>query len=100
MVIKKDGNKEPFDSAKIMSGIEKAFEKRDVAESILKEIGDEVVEKIRSKNLKEIKSSKIGLYIINRIKKVDEVAYLRFASVYRGFKDLEHFEKEITKLQK
>jgi transcriptional repressor NrdR len=100
MVIKKDGSLQLFDFDKILRGIKKAFEKREISDDILQEMARDVVEKIKEKNVKEIKSSKIGLYVINRIKKVDEVAYIRFASVYRGFEDLEHFEKEIIKLQK
>jgi transcriptional repressor NrdR len=100
IVIKKDGSRESFEPEKILKGIQKAFEKREIEDSQLHRMADEVVDKILSKGEKEIKSTKIGLYVINRIKKVDEVAYLRFASVYRGFDDLEHFEKEIIKLQK
>lgn len=100
MVIKKDGSRAPFEREKIISGIRKACEKRDIEEDQIEEITENVCRKIYSLGTKEIKSGKIGLYVLNRLKKLDKVAYMRFASVYRDFEGIEHFENELSKLQK
>jgi len=97
-VIKKDGLREKFDREKLERGIKKAFEKRPVpAEKITKMI-NEIEEQIRKKGKKEIKSSMIGELVMKKIKKLDNVAYIRFASVYRDFQDIKDFKKEIRKL--
>ena len=100
IVIKKDGRKERFDKEKIYRGIKIAFEKRNVSEEKLREITNDVVQKIYSLGLREIKSTRIGMYVLNRIKKVDKIAYIRFASVYRDFETLERLEQELNKLLK
>ena len=100
LVIKKDGKREIFDRAKLRSGVIKSCEKRPVsAEEIEKNI-DEIEANLRRNGSQEISSKKIGELVINRLKKLDEVAYIRFASVYRQFTDLSDFEKELTKLSK
>ncbi|MCL2043507.1 MAG: transcriptional regulator NrdR [Treponema sp.] len=100
MVIKRDGRREPFAREKIESGIERALEKRPVSrmqiESMVNEIEDETA--IASKGSREIDSKVIGDLILERLSALDKVAYIRFASVYRHFEDLNEFMQEITKL--
>jgi transcriptional repressor NrdR len=100
MVIKKDGRREPFDRVKIERGIERALEKRPVSrmqiESIVNEIEDETA--ISSKGSREIGSNVIGDMILEKLSALDKVAYIRFASVYRHFENLDEFMREINKL--
>ena len=100
MVIKSDGSRQPYDTQKVLSGIYRACEKRPVSEEEIQAIADAVYAKILSKGKREIKSKKIGLYTLNRLKKVDKIAYMRFASVFRGFENVEQFENELNKFQK
>ena len=100
LVVKKDGKRELFDRSKVRTGIVKACEKRPVSAQIIETIVDEVESDIRNLATTEVSSKKIGELIIKRLKKVDEVAYIRFASVYRQFADLEDFEKELLSLTK
>ena len=97
-VIKKDGRKERFDKEKIEKGIEKAFEKRPIEKEKIEKMVNEIEEQIRRKGKKEIKSSTIGELVIKKIKKVDNIAYLRFASVYRDFQDIKDFKKELQEI--
>jgi len=97
-VIKKGGKKEPFCREKITKGIEKACEKRPTCATDLEKIADRIVAQIYSLGTKEIESRKIGQLVMVELKKLDLVAYIRFASVYRSFKSPKSFEKEIHKL--
>jgi len=97
-IIKKDGRREPFNREKLESGIEKAFEKRPVSKEKINKMINEIEEQIRKKGKKEIKSSVIGEMVMKKIKKLDNVAYIRFASVYRDFQDIRDFKKEIKEL--
>ena len=99
-VIKKDGRREKFDKNKIRNGIQKAIEKRQVNHEKVEEIVDKIEEKIRRNGSEEISSKKIGEYVIDILKELDHVAYIRFASVYRRFTDVSSFEKEIKNLIK
>lgn len=94
-VIKKDGRREPFNRDKVFLGIIKACEKRDIGHDKIEEIVKEIEEKLFL-NQKEISTNKIGEYIMKKLKKIDKVAYIRFASVYRDFEDVDDF-KEIMK---
>ena len=100
MVIKKDNRREPFDRIKIERGIERALEKRPVSqmqiENLVNEIEDEAA--IFSKGSREIPTTVIGDLILERLGKIDKVAYIRFASVYRHFENLDEFIREINKL--
>ena len=98
MVVKKDGSRQAFDRNKIMNGIVKACEKRPVSVAQMEHIVDEIERGLNNMMEKEIKSSFIGELIMDRLKKLDEVAYVRFASVYRQFTDIQTFMKEIEKL--
>jgi len=99
-VIKKDGRREKFDRNKIKNGIMKALEKRPVSHEKIEEIINEIEEEIRKEGKEEIESNKIGEYVMEKLKEVDHVAYIRFASVYRSFTDVSSFEKEIKNLTK
>lgn len=98
MIIKKDGRREPFDRSKVMSGIVKACEKRPVPMAEIERIVDEIERGLNNLMEKEVESNFIGELIMDQLKKVDEVAYVRFASVYRQFTDVNTFIKEIEKL--
>ncbi|MBI4698429.1 MAG: transcriptional repressor NrdR [Nitrospirae bacterium] len=98
LVIKKDGRREPFDRQKILHGLEKACEKRPVGIEARESLVLQIEKKIQETGEKEIPSSRIGEEIMSSLKKVDEVAYVRFASVYRQFKDIKEFMEEISGL--
>ncbi len=95
MVIKKDGRRQPFDRKKILSGIIRACEKRPISMEKMGEIVTQVERAIQKKSDREIPSSRIGELVIERLKLLDEVAYVRFASVYRQFKDIGQFMTEL-----
>jgi transcriptional repressor NrdR len=94
-VIKKDGRREPFDRLKILSGLKKACEKRPVSVDVLERTVEEIEKSLQEKGLKEIPSSVIGEELMDRLHLLDEVAYVRFASVYRSFKDINEFMTEL-----
>lgn len=96
-VVKKDGRREKYDRTKLEKGIEKAFEKRPVAKEKIDQMINEIEEQLRKKG-KEVRSSEIGELVIKKIKRVDNVAYIRFASVYRDFQDIKDFKNEIKEL--
>ncbi len=100
MVIKKDGRREPFSREKITNGIIKACEKRPISMETINNLVSDIEETIKSEEVNEIKSNLIGELVISRLRDLDEVAYVRFASVYRQFKDLSSFVKEIRKISK
>jgi transcriptional repressor NrdR len=95
MVIKKDGRREPFDRKKMLSGIIKACEKRPIGTERMEEIATQVERAIQKKSDREVSSSKIGELVMEKLKQLDEVAYVRFASVYRQFKDVGQFMEEL-----
>ena len=97
-VIKKDGRREKFDREKLERGIYKAFEKRPVAKERIDKMINEIEEQMRKTGKKEVKSSIIGELIMKKMKKIDNVAYIRFASVYRDFQDINDFKREIREL--
>ncbi|MBN2754041.1 MAG: transcriptional repressor NrdR [Candidatus Goldbacteria bacterium] len=97
MVVKKDNRREPFDRKKILSGLIKACEKRPVSVEQLEEVVDEIEKQLYSKMEKEVPSTVIGNIIMEKLALMDEVAYVRFASVYRQFKDINAFTKELKK---
>ncbi|MHC2994827.1 MAG: transcriptional repressor NrdR [Candidatus Atribacteria bacterium] len=100
MVIKKDGRREPFSREKITNGIIKACEKRPISIETINKLVNDIEETIKSEGVNEVKSSAIGELVISRLRTLDEVAYVRFASVYRQFKDVSSFVKEIKKLNR
>lgn len=99
-VIKKDGSKESFSREKLKKGVLKATWKRPVSLEQIDAMVEEVEQKLRLKNSTEVKSWEIGKLVINRLKKLDPLSYLLFASVYRDFQTLADFEKEMEALKK
>jgi len=98
IVVKKDGNRQSYDRNKLMNGIIKACEKRPVSMSTIEKMVDDIERVISNSLDNEITSSELGEEIMNRLKDVDEVAYVRFASVYRQFKDVNSFMDELKKI--
>lgn len=98
MVVKKDKRREPFDRRKILAGMVKACEKRPVSMEILEQIVDDIEQEITDRVGKEIKGSEIGEKVIKKLFELDEIAYVRFASVYRQFKDINQFMNELKDL--
>ncbi|MFA5777320.1 MAG: transcriptional regulator NrdR [Parcubacteria group bacterium] len=97
-VVKKDGRKEEYNKKKIESGIRKALEKRPVSEDKIEKIIADIEYEIQSKENCEITSKEIGKIVLDKIKETDDVAYLRFASVYKSFGSAESFKKEADKI--
>jgi transcriptional repressor NrdR len=97
-VVKKDGRKEEYDRNKIESGIQKAIEKRPVSAEDVEKIMADIEYEIRSREACEIASKEIGKIVLDKLKDVDDVAYMRFASVYKSFKSADSFKKEAEKL--
>jgi transcriptional repressor NrdR len=99
MVAKRSGVTEPFNREKIVRGVHRACQGRPVTDDQLAILAQRVEEAIRSRGLGEVPSQEVGLAILGPLRDLDEVAYLRFASVYRGFESLADFESEITSLR-
>lgn len=97
-VIKKDNSRERFSREKLERGIYRAFEKRPISKEEIDKMINEIEEQLRRKGKKEIRSSVIGEIIMKKLKKVDNIAYIRFASVYRNFQDVADFKKELKEL--
>ncbi len=97
MIIKRDGTRKRFDREKIKAGLMKACEKRPVSMEKIEQIVEEIERGIQKKADQEVKSTVIGNMVMEQLYDLDEVAYVRFASVYRRFKDVSHFMKELTK---
>ena len=97
-VIKKDGRREPYDRLKLRSGISKACEKRPVSQETINEIIDRIENDLRQMKTIETKSNIIGEKVMDELKKLDKVAYIRFASVYREFADVTDFQDELRNL--
>ncbi|HBK86503.1 MAG TPA: transcriptional regulator NrdR [Firmicutes bacterium] len=98
MVIKKDGSREAFDRNKILTGLFKACEKRPVSAAILEQVVDEIELSLRNQLSPEVKSQDIGEMVMDRLSAIDEIAYVRFASVYRQFTDIIRFRQELDRL--
>ena len=98
MVVKRDGRREPFDSEKIRSGIWKACEKRPIPAAVQDKLAEDISREVFNSLASEVSTSDIGEIVMQNLKKVDEVAYVRFASVYREFKDTETFLAELQRL--
>jgi len=100
MIVKKDGRRQRFESEKIMAGLLKACEKRPVPVAKLGEIVEEIETSLQERPEKEINADEIGQFVMDRLKVLDKVAYVRFASVYRDFKDVSEFKKALETLLK
>lgn len=98
-IIKKNGEREPFDRAKLLSGLARATVKRDVPQATLDELVAEIETDLRNQFKYEVPAKELGEMVLRKLKKVDKVAYVRFASVYREFSDLDDFAAELSKLK-
>ncbi|MBI2548072.1 transcriptional repressor NrdR [Candidatus Woesearchaeota archaeon] len=98
LVVKKDGRREAFDRAKLMKGLVKACEKRPITMEVLEKVVHEIEQELRKRDSVEIPSNEIGELVMAKLKQLDKVAYIRFASVYREFEDIAHFQKEVFAL--
>ena len=98
VVIKRNGSRESFDRVKIINGIVRACEKRPVTLAQIEKIADDIEQEMRGRLESEVQSERVGELVMSRLKVLDEVAYVRFASVYRSFKDINTFMEELTKL--
>lgn len=97
-VVKKDGRREPFERLKILAGIKKACEKRPISTSTVESITDQVEKQVQEMGETEIPSQTIGEHVMRQLHQLDHVAYVRFASVYREFKDIDQFMDELKVL--
>lgn len=100
LVTKRSGSLEPFDRKKVVNGVRKACQGRPIDEDALKQLGQQVEEDLRSQGLAQVKSEDIGKAILKPLRELDEVAYLRFASVYQNFNGLADFQKAIDDLKR
>jgi transcriptional repressor NrdR len=98
MIVKKDGRREVFSREKVRSGLQKACQKRDISINVIDEFLDELERDLREAGEKEISSNKIGEKVMVKLHEIDDVAYVRFASVYREFKDVNDFVSELKNL--
>lgn len=98
LVVKKNGDREEFNRAKILRGIHRAFEKRPFSAKEQEDIVNRIETRIREEGVREIQSTEIGEYVMEELAKIDDVAYIRFASVYRQFQDIDVFMKEMQNI--
>jgi len=98
MVIKKDGSRERFERQKVIAGMLKACEKRPVSVAALEQVADRIEVTLQDRPEKEIKAEEIGLFLMEELRTLDKVAYVRFASVYRHFRDISEFMTELRRL--
>jgi transcriptional repressor NrdR len=98
VVVKRDGTREPYDREKLATGFYKACSKREVPESVIEKNIDQIEEEIMGSPEREISAADVGNMVMERLREVDEIAYLRFASVYKRFDDVSEFQKELGEL--
>ena len=98
VVVKRDGSRQSFDKVKLINGMVRACEKRPVSLETLERIADDIEQELQSNLEPEIRTVDVGEMVMERLKDIDEVAYVRFASVYRSFKDINTFMEELSKL--
>jgi len=100
IVVKKDGRREPFNRDKLLTGVLKACEKRPVPMEVIEKLADDIERDLRSSLDREVPSVVIGERVMEALRQIDEVAYVRFASVYRAFKDVNEFREQLEQLLK
>lgn len=98
-LIKRDNTREPFDEAKLRSGVVRALEKRPVSAGTIEEMLSRIIHRLQTEGEQEIPARRLGEMVMEELQDVDEVAYVRFASVYRSFQDVTEFQDEIRRLQ-
>ena len=99
-IVKQDGRREPFDERKLRSGLELALHKRPFGGDTIDAMVDHVVKKLRTSGEREIPSLRLGEWVMGELKRIDQVAYVRFASVYRRFEDVQAFREEVERLER
>ena len=99
MVVKKDGNRQPFDRGKLMAGLLRAVTNRKIPAHEMESIIDDIEKELKNKFQQEVSSMDIGDMVLRRLKDLDKVAYIRFASVYKEFTDVDEFNKELKRLR-
>lgn len=99
-IIKRDGTRDPFNEAKLRRGIVRALEKRPVATERIEDAINHIQQRMRASGEREIASGQLGEWVMDELRKLDQVAYVRFASVYRSFQDVNAFREEIERLEK
>lgn len=99
-IVKRDGRREPFNEQKLRGGLARAFEKRAVSIETIDRVIDVVMRKLRTSGEREVPAGKIGEWMMEELKRIDQVAYVRFASVYRRFEDVQAFREEVERLEK
>jgi transcriptional repressor NrdR len=99
-VVKRDGNRERFDPDKIRQGLIKSLEKRPVESEAIEKIIHDITQKLMSEGAREVPASQIGEMVMDALRELDQVAYVRFASVYRSFQDVNAFREEIERLMR
>lgn len=99
-VVKQDGTREPFDESKLRSGIQRAVEKRPVSTEQIEAAVNRICSRLRATGEREVDSQVVGEQVMGALRELDEVAFVRFASVYRSFQDISEFKDEIDRLQK
>ncbi|MAG78383.1 transcriptional regulator NrdR [archaeon] len=100
VIIKKDGRKEAYSREKLKKGINRACEKRDVDDIKIKKIVDHIEAKLRDYKDSEVNSTVVGKWVMSKLKQTDKIAYIRFASIYKEFKDIEEMKEELKKIAK
>jgi len=98
LVLKRDGSKEQFDLGKLVAGLEKACKNRPISRSHIIEIASDIEETVRGRGQREVESQEVGIELLNALRDLDPVAYMRFASVYKDFQDPADFERELESL--
>ena len=98
IVVKRDGRREVFDGSKILAGLLRASEKRNISLTTLENLVEELEQELRRRDMKEVVTEQIGDILLNKLRKLDEVAYVRFASVFRKFQDIDSFKEELEKM--
>jgi transcriptional repressor NrdR len=98
VVVKRDGIRQEFDRAKLAAGIRKALTRRPVPEAAADQAADEIEAELRATGLSEVPSSRVGVMAMEKLRGIDQIAYIRFASVYRSFEDLEDLKREVDSL--
>lgn len=99
LVVKKDGRRESFSRNKLLAGLRKAFEKRPLSAELVDKLVEEIESEVQSLGKAEVPSTMIGELVMERLRQLDEIAYIRFASVYRSFKDIESLKAELDRLE-
>jgi transcriptional repressor NrdR len=98
VVVKRDGIRQEFDRAKLAAGIRKALTRRPVPDTVADQAADEIESELRATGVSEVASSRVGVLAMEKLRGIDQIAYIRFASVYRSFEDLEDLKREVDSL--